>query len=319
MKIGFSDSCALKFSSDIKKHWEDRGHEVRYEIGASEFIAQWADIYYCDFSDNNIHYLYKIYTGQHPEHPNWKTYKRPKFVVRAIDWEIFIGYARDQNLVNFVDQWICIAPHLEKKLRSEATYREGKLQLIRPGVNLDKFPLKTTVTDGFQLGMVLGDMWVFKNHMAGLDIFTSLYQKDNRWRLHIRGQHEPGEFYPIMYNHYLESRGIKDVVMLYPPMEDMNTFYEKIDILLHPGMKEGFGYCIGEAMAKGIPALVNEFYGSRDIWDARMLYRTHEEAVQYLTQALEIPKSTREGAREYINKNHNIKTMLEAYDKLLGT
>lgn len=197
MKIAVADSCNRKFSGDIIDHWISRGHEVKFEIGASEHLAQWADLYYIDWSDNNIHYLYNIYTGRHPEHPNWKEYKRPKFVVRAIDWDIWIGYARDQELVSFVDQWICIAPHMEKKLRTEATYRDGQLVCIPPGVNLDRFPLKTIVTDGFQLGMVLGDMWWPKNHMAGLDIFTSLYQKDNRWRLHIRGQHEKGEYWPL--------------------------------------------------------------------------------------------------------------------------
>lgn len=319
MRIAIADSNALKFTRDIKDHWESKGHEVRYEIGASEHLAQWADMYYVDTSDNNIHYLYKIYTGIHPEHPNWKTYKRPKFVCRALDWEVFIGYARDQNLVDFVDQWICIAPHIEQKLRAEAKYRDGQLVCIRPGVNLDRFPLKTKQTDGFQLGMVANDLWWYKNHMGALDIFTTLYQKDNRWRFHIRGRHEPGEFNPVMYEHYLESRGIKDVVTLYPMVENMDSWYENIDILLHTGMKETFCYAVGEAMAKGIPALVNEFYGSRDIWDARMLYQTHQEAVSKLRHDEIITPDIRVGARDYIEKNHNIKTMLSAYDQLLET
>lgn len=315
MKIGIADSCALKFSRDIKEHWEAKGHEVRYEIGASEHIAQWADMYYCDFSDNNIHYLYKIYMGQHPEHPNGKSYKRPKFVVRAIDWDIYVGYARDQGLVDFVDQWICIAPHMEKKLRAEATYREGQLVLIRPGVNLDRFPLKTTKTDGFQLGMVLGDMWVYKNHMAGLDIFTTLYHQDRRWRLHIRGQHEPGEFNPVMFNHYLESRGIAEAVRLYDRVEDMNLFYEGIDILLHPGMKEAYCYAVGEAMAKGIPVVVNDFYGAKDIWGESVLYKRHDQAVSMIKD----PPFNSFTYHDIIEKKHNIKDMLSAYDTLLGT
>lgn len=315
MKIAIADSCALKFSKDIMDHWIERGHEVRYEIGASEHLAQWADMYYCDFSDNNIHYLYKIYTGQHPEHPNWKTYNRPKFVVRAIDWEIWIGYARDQALVNFVDQWICIAPHMEKKLREEASYDVGKLICIRPGVNVDRFPRKTAVTDGFQIGMVLGDMWWYKNHMAGLDIFTSVFKRDSRYRLHIRGQHEPGEFNPVMFNHYLKSRGISEAVTLYNRLEDVNSFYDGIDILLHPGMKEAYCYAVGEAMAKGIRPVINEFYGARDIWRHEDLYKTHEEAVQKILH----PPVDYIDPRLYIEQTHNMKSMLAAFDRILGT
>lgn len=315
MKIAVADSCARKFSGDIIDHWIARGHEVKFEIGASEHLAQWADMYYCDFSDNNIHYLYKIYTGQHPEHPNWKTYKRPKFVVRAIDWEIWIGYARDQNLVNFVDQWICIAPHIEKKLRAEAMYREGQLVMIPPGVNLERFTRKTKETDGFQLGMVLGDMWWYKNHMSGLDIFTQLYNADKRWRFHIRGQHEPGEFNKVMFDHYLESRRISEAVRLYDRVEDMNSWYNGIDILLHPGMKEAYCYAVAEAMAKGIRPVINEFYGSRDIWRHEDLYKTTQDAVSLIRYK---PDDYID-PRFYIEKNHDIKQMLEAFDRLLGT
>lgn len=313
MKIAFSDSCALKFSRDIKEHWESRGHEVRYEIGASEKLAQWADVYYIDWSDNNIHYLYNIYKGTNPEHPNGPSYQKPKFVVRAIDIDVWQGKARNQDLVDFVDQWICIAPHMEDKLRSEAIYKEGQLVCIPPGVNVDRFTPKTKQTDGFQLGMVANDLWWYKNHMGALDIFTTLWRRDHRWHFHIRGKHEPGEFNPVMYDHYLDSRGIREAVTLYNDVEDMNAWYEGIDILLHAGMKEAFCYAVGEAMAKGIPAVVNEFYGSRKIWMGEMLYQTHEEAVRKI---LEIKSYN---PRKYIELQHNVKDMLNAYDKLLGT
>ena len=314
MKIAMADSCALKFSRDLKEHWEAKGHEVRYEIGASEHLAQWSDLYYIDWCDNNVNYLYKIYTGIHPEHLNWKEYHRPKFIARAIDWEVWLGFARDQNLVDFIDQWICIAPHIEKKLKSEANYRPGQLICIPPGVNLDQFTSKTKQTDGFQLGMVLGDMWWPKAHMTGLDIFTTLYKKDHRWKLHLRGQHERGEYWPVMYEHYLDSRNIREAVILYPQVEFMNDWYENIDILLHPGMKESFCYAIGEAMAKGIRPVINEFYGAREIWRHEDLYQTHEEAVQKILHPVD-PKDP----RHYIETAHNLKDMLVAFDKLLGT
>lgn len=319
-KIGIADSTALKFSRGIKEHWESKGHEVRYEIGASEHIAQWADIYYLDWSDNNIHYLYKFYHDQLPEYPEGSKCKKPKIVVRAIDWDIWIGFARNQDLVSWVDQWICIAPHLEAKLRKEAQYRQGQLVCIRPGVDLAKFPPKTKQTDGHQLGMVLGDMWWYKNHMSGLDIFTTLAKKDAKWRLHIRGQHEPGEFNPVMYQYYLESRGIADKVTLYPPQDDINNFYENIDILLHPGMKEGFCYAVAEAMSKCIHCVVNDFYGSHDIWPDYLLYQTNEHAVNKIFKLQDNMMKYRMGnvsGRGYIREHYDINRMMEEYDQLL--
>ena len=118
MKIALADNCGMKFCRDVYDHWS-KGHEVRYERGASEFLAQWADLYYVDTWDNNIHYLYKLYHGLHDDMPaDWDNTKIPKIVVRILDWEAWIGMVRDQSIIDWVDQAICIAPHIEHKLRS---------------------------------------------------------------------------------------------------------------------------------------------------------------------------------------------------------
>lgn len=314
MKIAIADNCALKFIKDIKDHWETKNHEVKYEIGASEFLAQWCDLYYVEWIDSNITYLFNWYKKN-------PIAKKPKFCVRVIDWDFWTRGVRNQEMVNFVDYWICIAQHIEDRLRKEVDDMSGlpiewgnKLRLIKPGINLEKFQLKTKKTDGFQIGMVLGDMWWLKNHMAALDIFTTLYRQDNRWRLHIRGQHEPGQYYPVMYGHYLESRGIKDAVTLYGNYIDMNDFYENIDILLHPSMKEGFCYAVGEAMAKGIRAVCNDFYGAKGIWPDWIIYQTHEEAISLI----KIPRTTIQGHYEYIRYNYSLERQLAETDRWLG-
>lgn len=340
MKIAVADNNSRKFTDDLIKHWESKGHdvqmqipdhEVKYERGASEYLAQWADIYYVDTWDNNIHYLYKLYHGQQEIAADcpWDNNKKPMVVVRILDWEVWLGFVRSQEMIDWVDKVICIAPHIEKRLREDRDNATGevlkwgdKLTCIRPGVNLDKFTLKTTQTDGFQLGMVLGDMWWPKNHMAGLDIFTTLYRQDNRWRLHIRGQHEGGnEYWKLMYEYYLKSRGIEEVVTLYAPTDHMNEWYEQIDILLHPGMKEAFCYAVGEAMAKGIPAVVNDFYGSKDIWgpkkvpnDGPEIYQTHEEAVGYLKHIKLLPKFY----RGFIENHYSLERYFKETDEVLG-
>jgi len=322
LKIAVADNCSRKFCNNLIEYWISKGHEVKYESGASEFLAQWADIYYVEWADHNIHYLYGLYHDDPGNNrtPDWDNNKKPIIVCRAIDWDIWTGGMNDQNLIDWVDKWICIAPHIEKKLRSEHTFREGQLQLIRPGVNLEKFTLKTMETDGFQLGMVLGDMWWPKNHMGGLDIFTTLYQHDNRWRLHIRGQHEGGEYWKQMYDHYLESRGIKDVVTLYPYVDNMNNWLEQIDVLLHPGMKETFCYAMAETMAKGIPIVFNNFYGSEDIWSNfdRYRYNTHSDAVLTINELKKEIVSRSKYWRQYIEQNYSLERMLKEYDQYLG-
>lgn len=315
MRIAVCDNNG-KFVKDIIEHWEKKGHEVRLERGASEVLAQWADMYYCDDWDNNIHYLYKLYHDDEgvSRTPDWDNNKKPRIVVRPLDWTVWIGLARDQSMIDWVDKVIVIAPHIEKRLREDNEWG-NKIRIIRPGVNLKRFPIKVKQTNGFQLGMVLGDFWPqAKNHMGGLDIFTTLYQKDNRWRLHLRGQHEPGDYWPKMYEHYLDSRGIRDVVTLYPSMPDINNFYEEIDILLHPGMKEAFSYAVGEAMAKEIRVVCNQFYGSEDIWPEWILYKTHEQAIDMILNQ----RVTRKAHREFIEQNYSLDRMAKEFDEYLG-
>ncbi len=318
MRIAIADSNARKFCNDIIVHWEKKGHEVRYEIGSSEFLAQWADLYFCDDWDNNLGYLYRLYHGLHSEMPlNWNNDKKPIIVVRPLDWTVWLGHARDQAVVDWVDKVICIAPHIEKKLRAEANFRDGQLKLIRPGLNLEKFTFKTKQTDGYQIGMVLGDMWWYKNHMGGLDIFAVLAMRDPHWMFHIRGQHERGDYNSVMFNHYLESRGIKDRVILYDYVEDINSWYENIDYLLHPGMKEAFCYAVGEAMAKGIKPVVNNFYGAEKIWTNNILYNAHAQAIYMFNYGNPIRPNM--DYRKFIEENYSLERMLREMDEFLGT
>lgn len=319
-KIAIADNTGLKFTQDLKEHWE-KTNEVRYERGASEYLAQWADIYYVEWLDGNLNYLWKLYNDVEgvSRTPDWDNKKKPQIVVRMIDWDLWCGYVPfyDKTYIDFIDKAICIAPHIQKYILDRAPAYKDKLKLIRPGVNVDKFKLKTTQTDGFQVGMVLGDMWWYKNHMGGLDIFTTLSKKDKRWKLHIRGQHEPGEYNPVMFNQYLKIRGIEDRVILYPPVDDMNLWYENIDYLLHPGMKETFCYAVGEAMSKGIKPIVNNFYGAKDVWYDEILYNTHEEAVKMFYHPGGQVRPN-QNYRQYIKENYGLERYFKETDEYLA-
>lgn len=319
MKIAIADNNSRKFTVDLIAYWEAQGHEVRVEPGASEYLAQWADIYFIDTWDNNIHYLWKLYHGVEgvSRTPDWDNNKKPIIVVRALDWEIWIGLMRDQAMVDWVDKIIFIAPHMQDRVNNEVQISKEKQAVIKPGVNLERFTLKTKETDGFQLGMALGDMWKYKNHMGGLDIFTTLYRQDKRWRLHVRGQHENSMYDPTNWEYYLRSRNITQAVTLYPQVNDMNEWYENIDYLLHPGQKEAFCYAVGEAMAKGIPAVVNDFYGSQEIWSNFMLYQTHEQAVTMIANLQAKVDVLRFSPRQYIEDVYDIKRMCKEFDAFL--
>lgn len=309
-----ADNCTLKFCRDIKEHWEKKGHEVRYEVGASEHLAQWADLYYIDWWDNNFHYLFNWYK-EHPEA------KKPKFAVRAIDWDIWAIDVRSQEMVDFVDHIITIAPHMYEKVKNNTNAADdkpivwnNKLSLIRPGLDLDKFPLKKYNSEQFNIGMVCGDMWEFKNAIGGYQIFAILAKRNTAFKFHVRGQYVGNGYASVMHEHFVKTRNLN--LTLYPPMDNMLDFYNKIDFLIVPSLKEAFSYATAEAMAMGIKPVINNFLGSEGIWPKTYIFNTYKEAVD------SIHTYTKEQALDYRNfiiDNYSLTRMLAKYDALLGT
>ena len=122
-----------------------------------------------------------------------------------------------------------------------------------------------------------------------------------------------------MYEQYLKSRGIEDRVTLYPHVENMNEWYEGIDYLLHPGMKEAFCYAVGEAMAKGIKPIVNNFYGAKDIWYNEILYDTHSGALSMFSNGHPgNPIKPHGEYREYIKNNYSLERYFKETDEYIG-
>jgi hypothetical protein len=92
VKIAISDNQALRFDREYLEHLK-LNHEVRYELGSNVKLLEWADVYYINYYDNNIHSLWKGYLAN-------PTSKKSRVVVRAIDWEIWLGFVRDQALID---------------------------------------------------------------------------------------------------------------------------------------------------------------------------------------------------------------------------
>jgi UDP-glucose:(heptosyl)LPS alpha-1,3-glucosyltransferase len=48
-------------------------------------------------------------------------------------------------------------------------------------------------------------------------------------------------------------------------VEDVNEFYDKIDLLIHPARLEAFGMVVTEALARRIPVLVSDRVGASSV------------------------------------------------------
>ena len=311
MKLAVADSNSRKFSGMIIDSWISKGHEVKYEPGASEFLFEWADLYFIDQHDNNLHYLWQWYQ----DHPQAK---KPKIAVRILDWDFFCQYVptKEQKYADFIDYAIVIAPHMYELVSKGANYGD-KLHLIRPGVDLDKFTFRDNKDVGGNIAMVTGDIWQMKNVMEGLAFFALLvsrFENYRDWKLHWRGQYADHACYmPTAVEHFIKSRGLQDRVILYPPVDDMNTWLEPMQYIINPSIKEAFSYCIAEAMAKGIKPIINNWYGSEDIWPKKYIYNDFDQAI-----TMAVGRCEPEEYRKVVEERYDLKRMLREIDEVLG-
>lgn len=55
-------------------------------------------------------------------------------------------------------------------------------------------------------------------------------------------------------------------------VSDINEWLDGIDYLWQPSHAESFSLIVGEAMAKGIKPIINDFFGSRELWPEENIY-----------------------------------------------
>lgn len=123
MKINFFDSWN-KFSQPIREHWEELGHEVRFD-------PLWDKLY-----DGDINFFYQA------DQTVIEALKRPhkgKVYVQCVDVEVWTGFA-DQIDWNKVDGVIFMAKHIQDKIKPILP-PNLKTVLIKPGIDLNKFTL----------------------------------------------------------------------------------------------------------------------------------------------------------------------------------
>jgi glycosyltransferase involved in cell wall biosynthesis len=258
------------------------------------------------------------------ENPEWK---KPVVAVRAIDWEIWQGLVRDQAIIDWVDHAICIAPHMERKLRSEARWGD-KLHLIPCGVNTTRFSLKKKF-GGYNVLIPCNEIdWVLKNVPEGMKIFAMLKKRlpDLPWKLFIRGKWCQGEYFKVYIQDLINKLGIfADTTIIDQGVPDYNEFLEDMDYCLLPSYKEAFSYVTGECAAKGIKPILNWWFGAEEIWPSTWLYRRPDEAVEMFCERVsnkQIDLDSNEygySLRKWIIENKNSEEMCKKFDEVLGT
>jgi len=129
-------------------------------------------------------------------------------------------------------------------------YKEELIEIIHPGVDLDKYhPIKVNGGNSILKVGVLGRMDAHKRHYLVIKAIKKI--KSRKIRALIGGV---GKMFDYCY---ALARGDRRIKFLgFVPDSKMNEFYNSLDLFILPSKIEGFGIPILEAFACGKPVIV---------------------------------------------------------------
>ena len=303
-KIAILDSWNGKFSTPIKEHWESLGHEVIFNPTWDKVSE--ADLIYYYQSDNG---LVEFTTKKMPH--------KGKVYAGCIDIE---AWANQPQTVDWsqVDGLTFIAEHIMDMVLSKINPPK-KVGLIKPGIDLSKFYLKTAndmeTRPTRRIAYVTGDrrIWDVKRLDIALMLLRDLLDTGKYiWQLHILGSYSVHEQYNDYCKHLIENLKLEDFVVWYERQEDVSKWLDDKDYFLLPSTKEAFSYATAEAMAKGIKPIIGNWRSADANWEPFYC----KTIGQMFTRLLE-KEYTPEIYRKFIEDNYDQRRYLARLDDFI--
>jgi len=125
---------------------------------------------------------------------------------------------------------------------------------VPPGVIAPKFKGQgKTAGEGEALGFI-GREWKRKGLKLVIQVFRRLLKKNPRLRLVVAGV-DPKELKPL-------ATGLESQLDVMGWVQNKESFYQKVNVVIHPARLEAFGMVVTEALARGIPVLVSDQVGA---------------------------------------------------------
>ena len=247
-----------RFISPIIRKWQEQGIETSL---INNYSPVEADVYFFDFVDNNL----KVASHEHKE-----DLKTKKVIARLHAVEYYVGHYNGVDW-SAVDDLIFVSDHM----RGLVGKLPVKTHTIHNGIDLGSLTFKER-KKGFNIAYA-GNIVPTKGILIMFHYFKQLLGRCPDYRLHMVGLNRfygrEGEY----YKHYLKSAELEDKVFESGEVSNIDEWLEDKDYLWQPSLAESFSIIVGEAMAKGIKPIINNFYGSEEIWPKELIYSGFDE------------------------------------------
>jgi UDP-glucose:(heptosyl)LPS alpha-1,3-glucosyltransferase len=173
-------------------------------------------------------------------------------------------FRRDSKTV-----FIAISTYVAKEITGRFHLEDSKIRIIPNGVDsrIFNFKRRKDVAGSLRRRYGLPDQGVLIGFCStnferkGLQyVIDSLKHLPEYYRLLVAGGRRPGKFAVIA-----DKYQVKDRILFLGKVANMPEFYGAIDVLCHPSFHDTFGSVVAEALAMGVPVVISEHVGAKDI------------------------------------------------------
>ncbi|WP_346795858.1 glycosyltransferase [Halomonas sp. Bachu 37] len=231
-------------------------------------LMDWSDVTWFEWCDEVI------------AKASYKINKNCKVVCRLHGFEAFTPWPKNIK-ANFLDQLIFVSDHMMEYVKERGVKTSSTV--IHNGVDIESLQYKER-SAGFDLAFVAALRDV-KNPQLLVQIIEKLVSIDRRYTLHVAGKGSDLIIQRYM-KHILEGLDIKDNVIFYGHVEDIDSWLENKNYLISTSVSESFGYNIAEAMAKGIKPIIHNWPGAKELYPSSLVFNTVDEAVSMFTNEI---------------------------------
>ncbi len=277
----------LKFTQGIFDVIEkDYDFEVKYDLwqnhrtptDTTDTLIDWADVLFCEWALGNVNYVQK------------RKKKHQKLIVRAHRFEMNTNHHKLYDY-NTIDAIFTVSPFVYEEFCRKTTFKRDTLYLVYNAIDTHKFAQKKTADAYYNLAFV-GMVPQLKRLDRALDIFESIYEKDQRYKLYIKG-HKP-EDYGWVWNNKEQQQFYQkcyDRIATQPFGEhvifegwgDVSEFYTKIGFVLSISDYESFHLAPLEgAASRAIPLVLNTRSGIRPLFLEETIFDSIEEITEFV-------------------------------------
>lgn len=152
--------------------------------------------------------------------------------------------------------------HKQELIKTYPEFNEEKIIVLHPGLDLNKWVFNDARTNRNRKNLlfVAGDI-----RLKGGDTLLEAFEKDlyKNYDLHIATQ--SGYLDDEMNYKIHNTPNVYPYIDLKPGSEEMYALYNKADVLVHPTNSDTSSWVALEAMATGVPVIINPIAGISDI------------------------------------------------------